>query len=499
MFQILKLLWKHKKLTALILVASTLKSVTYRQLPDLKQYNQKKYVEEAESPTDLSAAGWKRALSRTKTALKDKDIATSAAGLAYYATLTFFPTIIGLASFYILFSSPEHLLSTLDDLRVVFPAAIADLLRDQLAPLASTKPAHIGAAALVSVLALLWTTSGGVQNLVKATNKAYEVEETRNFVKLRLTSLGISILMLIIASVVVFLLILQGDALRSWGMPPVLATIFPIIRWPLLIALISVLLSSIYKYAPNRSQPQWQWVSWGATAATILWLVASALFFIYVQNFANFNKSYGTFAGIIILMTWFNYSSLIILVGAQVNKNLRKQPLAIRPMNEIRFTNEHNIQGIGNVIGVLERPRLWVPASDYPDYYYWLHKVENELGSQVKRAMLAYSGGDPVGVVLYQRHKKQPDAVEIKNISVSPEVRHRYFGSFLLRNVEMEALGSDFPACSKLIVDTKVGNEGMIGFLLRNKYIPNGVADLYGLGAGDDILFSKNPAQLNKT
>jgi len=161
-------------------------------------------------------------------------------------------------------------------------------------------------------------------------------------------------------------------------------------------------------------------------------------------------------------------------------------------MIDFRFTNEHQASGISDILDVLQKPRLWVPRQDYPDYSQWLEKVEVELQAEEKRAMLACSGRDPVGVVVYQRHKYDPQSVELKNISVAPDVRGRYVGSFLLRNTEVEAQGFDYPDCTRVTVDTKVKNSGMIGFLIHHGYTPIGVEDMYGLGAGKDIVFTKN-------
>lgn len=324
MFVILKLIWKLRKL---IIFGLAVLPLMQRLAPRIEEILDDKPVKDhksTESPKDLSKKGWKQALTETKTALKDKDLSTSAASLAYYATLTFFPAVLGAATIFVLITSPDNLLTIIDDLRLVLPTAIADLLYQQLSPIAESSTTQAGAAAAISVVALLWTLSGGLQNLVKAVNKAYESEETRNFLKLRLTSVGLSILLLIVGAFILFLLILQGDAPEQWGLPDMLATLFPVLRWPLLIVMVSVLLAAIYRYAPNRPEPKWQWVSWGATAATIIWLMASALFFLYAQNFADFNKTYGTFASIIVLMTWFYISSLIVLLGAQVNKKLEE-------------------------------------------------------------------------------------------------------------------------------------------------------------------------------
>jgi membrane protein len=324
MLSLFRIIWKTRKYVWMILLFLAKNKM---QEPEPRP---RKHVEAVRSPANVSKKGWKIALSRTKEALKDKDLSTSAAGLAYYATLSFFPTLIGLASFYVLFTSPSSLTHGIDSLKLVLPSALADMFKQELGPIAHSSTSHVGVAAILSVAALLWTTSGGLQNLVKATNKVYEVEETRSFVKLRLTSILLSLGLLIIGTLVMLLLVLQPDALHHWGMPGFVVTVFPVLRWPVLVALISLVLALIYRYAPDRKEPGWQWVSWGAVMATVIWLAVSALFFVYVQNFANFNKTYGIFAGIIVLMTWFNYSALIILIGGQVNKKLESVTKPVR-------------------------------------------------------------------------------------------------------------------------------------------------------------------------
>lgn len=274
------------------------------------------------SPADLKRNDWKAALRETKSALKDKDLSTMAAGLAYYTTLTFFPAVLGLATVYTAVAGPQSLLALLDSLTLVLPPALQDLMQSQLSPLARASGTSLGIATIVSLVAVLWTTSGGLQNLVKALNTAYGVSESRGIIKLRLVSISLSAVLIVFTGIVLALLMLQQDALYALGMPAYIAEIFPVIRWVILAAVLSLTMAVLYRYAPNRSEPRWSWVSWGATAATIIWLVGTALFFMYVQNFGNFNESYGTFAGIIVLMVWFNLSSLIILMGAQVNSKL---------------------------------------------------------------------------------------------------------------------------------------------------------------------------------
>lgn len=161
-------------------------------------------------------------------------------------------------------------------------------------------------------------------------------------------------------------------------------------------------------------------------------------------------------------------------------------------MKEVRFSNEHPEREIEVVAGFLERPRLWIPTDDYPDFHHWLEKVRDQLFDNRKRAMVAYVEGEPVGAVVYQRHPDDPTTLQIKNVSVSPDVRSRHFGSFLLRNAEAEGAGHDFPGCEQVVVDTKMGNREMVAFLLDQHYAVERIADLYGLNTGLDVVLRKD-------
>jgi len=161
-------------------------------------------------------------------------------------------------------------------------------------------------------------------------------------------------------------------------------------------------------------------------------------------------------------------------------------------MAEFRFNNDHNTAQASAVIDVLRQPRLWIPTEkNYPGYDTWLQKVEGQIISGTKRAMVAYFGNKTVGAVVYQRHPEIPDTLEVRNISVSPDVGGRYVGSFMLRNSELEAAAHDFPGIERITVDTKQDNTGMTKFLLDHEYRLEEVRDLYGLDAGLDAVFVK--------
>ncbi len=203
---------------------------------------------------------------------------------------------------------------------------MAGLLTAQLTNAVDNESANVLVATAAIALAL-FGVSGAMSSLVNGLNVAYRAEETRNIIKVRLISLGLTCLLIVGLLLILPLIALGGDVLRSIGTPEVLVGVFSILRWLLLAAVMAIGLAVIYRYAPNRPNARWQWVSWGAIMATILWLVATALFFIYVQNFANFSESYSLFAGIIVLMMWLNVTGLIVLVGAEVNHQLEKRTI----------------------------------------------------------------------------------------------------------------------------------------------------------------------------
>ncbi len=156
---------------------------------------------------------------------------------------------------------------------------------------------------------------------------------------------------------------------------------------------------------------------------------------------------------------------------------------------DYRFTNEFSPSKIDEIVHYMAGPRLWVPESDYPDFFDWTQKVHAQLKDQTKRAVIALSGADVIGVSLYQRHKHHSDTLEIKNLSVRPDARGRYIASFLLRNTEIQG-AQDF-SVSRAICDAKATNLSILYFLQKHRYAVTATRDLYGLQAGDDHVYIK--------
>lgn len=159
------------------------------------------------------------------------------------------------------------------------------------------------------------------------------------------------------------------------------------------------------------------------------------------------------------------------------------------------FTNEYPIGRIDEIVSYLLGPRLWIQGNDYPDFLDWANKTYDELKKEQKRALVAIQSNKIVGVTIYQQHKKEKEALEIKNLTVRPDARGRYIASFLLRNSEIEGL-RDFKS-KYILCDAKENNFAIRGFLLKHHYRSVTKADLYHLGMGDDIVYKKRLDHLN--
>lgn len=278
----------------------------------------------ADSPPELPGSAWKRALLETKNALRDKSLPMSSAGIAFFTTLSFFPLLAAAAAIAALVIDPGQIAHIMNSLDAYLPKDLASLVGTQLQTLAHKQASNI-IVAIFAILLSLYSASAATQNLIKATNYSYDVTETRSFIKMKLISLALTLGGLVLGFALIALLLISGAFLRGVGLPDSIAIAITWLRWPLIVLILTIILAAFYRYGPNRRDPKWQWVSWGAAAATIIWLLGTALFFIYAQNYGNFGRSYGIFAGIVILMTWLHLSAFIFLLGAEVNHRLEQQ------------------------------------------------------------------------------------------------------------------------------------------------------------------------------
>jgi membrane protein len=278
---------------------------------------------EARRPSEIPAAGWKDILWRTWNEFNKDRITAVAGGVAFFNLLAMFPAIAAFVSLYGLFSDVHAAYRQLDILAGLLPADALAFVGDQMLRVASQNTGGLGLAFVVSLLLSLWSANAGVKALIDGLNIAYEERERRSFVMLNLISLaftvgGLAFVLAVIGAVVAVPVVL--GLLGYSGASPM-----ALLRWPILLAVVIVVLETLYRFGPSRERPRWRWVSWGSFAAAILWVVASLAFSLYVQNFGHYDKTYGSLGAVVGFMTWLWISIIVVLLGAELNAEIEHQ------------------------------------------------------------------------------------------------------------------------------------------------------------------------------
>jgi membrane protein len=248
--------------------------------------------------------------------------------VTYAVLLALFPALAALVSIYVLLLDPAQVERQMNLVSSALPQESTQMIGDELHSLVSHSSSTLGIGAIVSLLLALWSASRGMSGLISALNMAYQQQETRGFFKLNFIAVGLTVLMLVGGTVVIALVGVLPAAVQFVGLGAIAKWLLLILEWPLLIAVVMTGLAVLYRYAPNRDKAQWRWVSSGAAVATVLWLVGSIGFSVYVTNFNSYGKTYGSLGGVVILLTWLWLSSFVALFGAVINAQSERQTVA---------------------------------------------------------------------------------------------------------------------------------------------------------------------------
>ena len=294
----------------------------------------------AATPSAIPAKGWKDILIRVKDGISNDRISMISAAMSYYALLAFVPAITSFVLMYAWVNDPAEISQQLSQVGSFMPAEMMKMLNAQLTGLASKASSTLGLGAIMTLLFSLWSSSKACKAFMDGMNMIHEEKETRKFFKLNFTAITLTFLGVLIGLVALGIVAVMPPILDAINFGQAFNTMATGASWLVLLGLFSLYLSVIYRYAPDRKEPKWVWVSRGAMIAAVLWAGASLLFSWYAGNFGNFNKTYGSLGAVIILMTWFFISSFVILLGAEVNAELEHQTTkdttkgAPKPMGE---------------------------------------------------------------------------------------------------------------------------------------------------------------------
>ena len=281
--------------------------------------------EGADKPQEIPKEGWFQIAKRGWAEAKTDNVPLLAAGMAYYAFLAIFPALIAAVLLYSFFADPAQIQSQIEALGTAVPAEIRQILTDQIT--AASGNGAVGFGAVIAILVALFSASGGMGNLMTAINLAYDEEETRGFVKKRLIALALTLGAIVFLLIVVALVAVLPVVLQVFGTSTLVTVGIQVARWVLIVVVITVALAVLYRIAPDRDAPKLRWVSVGAAIATLLWIVASVGFSIYVSQFGSYAKTYGAIAGIVILLLWLFITSYAILLGAEINAESEQQTI----------------------------------------------------------------------------------------------------------------------------------------------------------------------------
>jgi len=278
-------------------------------------------------PAATPSRGWWQVAKRVVTNIGDDRVMAEAAGVTFYTLLAIFPAIASLISLYGLIADPSTIYSHLSLLQGVVPEGGMQIIGDQIKALTSTPQQALGLGAIVGILTSLWSANAGIKSLFDALNVVFEVKESRSFLHRTLISLAFTIGGLVFVMLAVTAVVVVPAVLAYVGIGSAADTLLGLARWPLMLVAIAFMLAFIYRYGPSPRKARWQWLSWGSAFAAIGWVVASSGFSWYVANFGSYNKTYGSLGAAVGFMTWIWISTMIVLVGAELNAELAKQAM----------------------------------------------------------------------------------------------------------------------------------------------------------------------------
>jgi membrane protein len=280
-----------------------------------------------DSPTDITKPSWKYVLRKTAREFTTDHCTDLAASLTYYGTLAVFPALLAFVSILgLVGNAKKTTASIISLLGGIAPAGALDALRGIMNTLTHTPAA--GLTLVVGILGALWSASGYVNAFSRAMNRIYSIEEGRPIWKLRPITLVVTVLAIAVAVIAALLLAISGPIAKQIGAAigagPAVVVAWNIVKWPILVALVIIVVAVLYYVTPNIRQPRFRWMSVGSLVALLIWALASVAFAFYAANFSKYNATYGSIGGIIIFLLWIWISNNALLFGAELDAELER-------------------------------------------------------------------------------------------------------------------------------------------------------------------------------
>lgn len=278
------------------------------------------------------STSWLKTLLDTWNTANNSNIWAHCASVGFFGFLSIFPVMAVFVLIYGLVFSPIEMQEQIALLRAFIPDTVYEVLNSRLSELVSSTASTLTFSLIVSSFLALYAGSKGIKSLIILINLAFHIHQERSFIQSTIRAVGLTF-----AAVVVLIIAISSIAIIPLGaayfpFPELAKTIALWSRWPILAGIIFLSFLVLYRLAPNRDAIALKKLMPGAALATILWIVLSVLFSIYVQNFNNYSAEFGALSAAVVIMLWLYYSAFIIALGAIFNSETLEntKPYAIR-------------------------------------------------------------------------------------------------------------------------------------------------------------------------
>jgi membrane protein len=281
-----------------------------------------------DKPSRLAVGGWGGAIKRTIREFRADNLTDWAAALTYYSIMSIFPALIAFVGIVgLVGKNPETTNAILKIIADVGPSSAVDAFRGPVQSVLTHK-GGAGVALVVGLAVALWSASTYVGAFMRASNQIYEVEEGRQFWKLRPLQMLVTLVMVLLLAIVGIAVVTTGplaDAIgKQIGLGSAAVTAWDIAKWPVLLGVVMLLIAILYYVAPNVRHPGFRWITPGSVLAVVVWIIASAAFALYVANFGAYNKTYGSIGGVIVFLVWLWISNIAVLLGVEFDAELER-------------------------------------------------------------------------------------------------------------------------------------------------------------------------------
>ncbi len=243
-----------------------------------------------------------------------------AAGVGFFAMLSLFPALSAILLFWSWFADPSQINALLDLADEVVPPEVYQVIANQVAGIINASSSgKIGTATIISLLLALWSARAGVSALIRGLNAAYDIGHRQSLWRRYMADIGVTLTLCALTFVAIAAVVIAPILITVLPLGPWLTAAVEITRWIVAIGVIMVTLGIVYRFGPNRRGRRPKWITPGAVVATLLWMIVSIAFGIYLRSFAHYNEVYGSLGAAVALLMWFYLSAYVVLMGGCLN------------------------------------------------------------------------------------------------------------------------------------------------------------------------------------